>query len=92
MVVHRPRLDLCKGWRASPPDRLGLTPGNIAATPRTEVMYVVTEHGMVNLKDKSVAERAMALISLAHPDYREHLERQSHEHRLIPHALVPSWM
>src|SRR5262249_39172628 len=69
---------------------LDLTPGNIATTPRTDVMYVVTEYGMVNLKGKSVAERAVALISLAHPDFREALERQAHEYRLIPHGLVSS--
>jgi acyl-CoA hydrolase len=50
-------------------------------------MYVVTEYGKVNLKGKSVAERAKALISIAHPDFREHLERQAHEHRLIPHGV-----
>jgi acyl-CoA hydrolase len=54
-------------------------------------MYVVTEYGMVNLKGKSVAERAMALISIAHPDFREELEQQAYEHRLIPRGLfVPS--
>ena len=53
-----------------------LTPGNIVTTPRSDVMYVVTEFGMVNLKGKSVAERAQAIICLAHPDFREDLERQ----------------
>ena len=66
---------------------LGLTPGNIATTPRTDVMYVVTEYGMVNLKGKSVAERAKALVSIAHPDFRETLERQAYEHRLIPRGV-----
>ncbi len=63
---------------------LNLTPGNVVTTPRSDVMYVVTEYGMVNLKGKSVAERAKALISIAHPDFREELERQAYEHRLIP--------
>lgn len=63
---------------------LELTPGNIVTTPRSDVMYVVTEYGMVNLKGKSVAERAKALISIAHPDFRESLERQAYEKRLIP--------
>ena len=63
---------------------LDLTPGNIVTTPRSDTMYVVTEYGMTNLKGKSVAERAKALISLAHPDFREELERQAYEHRLIP--------
>ena len=66
---------------------LNLTPGNIVTTPRSDVMYVATEYGKVNLKGKSVAERAKALISIAHPDFREHLERQAHEHRLIPHGV-----
>jgi acyl-CoA hydrolase len=35
-----------------------LTPGNIVTTPRSDVMYLVTEFGMVNLKGRSVAERA----------------------------------
>jgi len=34
-----------------------LTAGNIVTTPRSDVMYVVTEYGMVNLKGRSVAER-----------------------------------
>ena len=64
-----------------------LTPGNIVTTPRTDIMYVVTEYGMVNLKGKSVAERARAMISLAHPDFREELERKAYEVRLIPHGI-----
>ena len=66
---------------------LNLTPGNIVTTPRSDVMYVVTEYGMVNLKGKSVAERAMAIISIAHPDFRERLEREAYEHRLIPRGV-----
>lgn len=66
---------------------LNLTPGNIVTTPRSDVMYVVTEYGMVNLKGKSVAERAQALITIAHPDFREQLERQAYEHRLIPRGV-----
>ena len=63
---------------------LELTKGNIVTTPRSDVMFVVTEFGIVNLKGKSVAERAKALISIAHPDFQESLDRQAHEHRLIP--------
>ncbi len=66
---------------------LNLTPGNIVTTPRSDVMYLVTEYGMVNLKGRSVAERAMAIISIAHPDFREHLEREAYEHRLIPQGV-----
>ena len=66
---------------------LRLTPGNIVTVPRSDMMYVVTEYGTVNLKGKSVAERAQALISIAHPDFREQLERQAYENRLIPHGV-----
>jgi len=65
-----------------------LTPGNVVTTPRTDVMYVVTEYGMVNLKGKSVAERARALIAIAHPDFRERLEREARETRILPKGFV----
>ncbi len=65
-----------------------LTPGNIVTTPRTDVMYVVTEYGIVNLKGKSVAERATALIGLAHPDFREQLAREAREKHLIPRHFI----
>ena len=64
-----------------------LTPGNIVTTPRSDVMYLVTEFGMVNVKGRSVAERAKGIISLAHPDFREELERQAYENRLIPRGV-----
>lgn len=63
-----------------------LTPGNVVTTPRTDVMYVVTEYGMVNLKGKSVAERAKALISIAHPDFREDLARAARESNIVPRS------
>ena len=66
---------------------LSLTPGNMVTTPRTDMMYVVTEYGIVNLKGKSVPERALALISIAHPDFRESLMREAYAHRLIPHGV-----
>lgn len=44
-------------------------------TPRNETHIVVTEYGWVDLKGKSVSERARALIGIAHPDFRESLAR-----------------
>jgi acyl-CoA hydrolase/RimJ/RimL family protein N-acetyltransferase len=41
--------------------------------PRSEVQYVVTEFGSVNLFGKSIQERATALISISHPDFRDWL-------------------
>lgn len=54
-----------------------LDPGTITTLPRTVVNYVVTEYGMVNLKGKSTWERAQALISIAHPDFRDELMEQA---------------
>ena len=66
---------------------LGLTPGNTVTTTRADMMYVVTEYGIANLKGKCVAERAQALIGLAHPDFRESLEREAYENGLIPRGF-----
>jgi itaconate CoA-transferase len=44
-------------------------------TARNDTHIVVTEYGWADLKGKSVAERARALIGLAHPDFREELDR-----------------
>jgi len=41
--------------------------------PRGDVQYVVTEYGAVNLFGKSLQERAMAMISISHPDFRDEL-------------------
>lgn len=62
----------------------GLAPGTVVTVPRTDVMYVATEYGMVCLKGLPVAERAKAMISIAHPDFREELEREAYANGLIP--------
>ena len=41
--------------------------------PRGDVQYVVTEYGVFNLFGKSLQERTMGMISIAHPDFREEL-------------------
>jgi len=64
-----------------------LAESNIVTTPRTDVMYVVTEYGISNLKGKSVPERARALVNLAHPDFRDDLERTARECGLLSRAL-----
>jgi len=50
-----------------------LTEGAIVTVPRSFVSYVVTEYGMANLKGMSTWQRAEAIISLAHPAFREDL-------------------
>jgi 4-hydroxybutyrate CoA-transferase len=44
-------------------------------TTRSHIHYVVTEYGVVNLFGKTLRERAYAMISIAHPDHRNQLER-----------------
>jgi acyl-CoA hydrolase len=51
-------------------------------TTRADVHYVVTEYGVADLYGKSLGERAKALISIAHPEDREKLQR---EWRLVCH-------
>ena len=50
-----------------------LTRGSVVTDTRTTVHFVVTEFGKVNLKGLSTWQRADALISIAHPDFREEL-------------------
>lgn len=45
----------------------------VVVVPRGDVHYVVSEYGSVNLFGKSIQERVMAMISIAHPDFREEL-------------------
>jgi acyl-CoA hydrolase len=47
--------------------------GDMVTVPASDVSYVVTEYGMVNLKARSVWQRAKALISIAHPSFRDEL-------------------
>ena len=50
-----------------------ITPGGAITTPRPTVHYLVTEFGRVNLKAKSMWERAEGIISIAHPQFRDQL-------------------
>lgn len=61
-----------------------LHPGAGVVTPRADVHWIVTEYGAVNLRGKSLQERAKLLISIAHPDDREALDRAAFE-RFGPH-------
>jgi len=51
--------------------------------PRSDVQYVVTEYGSVNLFGKSIQERAMAMISIAHPDFRDELFDEAKQKGLL---------
>ena len=64
-----------------------LHPGAGVVTPRADVHWVVTEYGAVDLRGKSLQERAKLLISIAHPDDREALDRAAFE-RFGPHWKI----
>jgi acyl-CoA hydrolase/GNAT superfamily N-acetyltransferase len=54
-----------------------LSPGAGVVTSRGDVHYVVTEYGVAYLHGKSVQERTLALIGIAHPDFRPRLFREA---------------
>jgi 4-hydroxybutyrate CoA-transferase len=60
-----------------------LKEGSGVVTTRADVHYVVTEFGAANLWGKNLQERAKSLIKIAHPDYREMLEKEARERHLI---------
>jgi acetyl-CoA hydrolase len=62
-----------------------LLEGAAATTSRGDVHYVVTEYGAVNLHGRTVRERARMLIDIAHPDFREELERYAYERKFFVH-------
>ena len=61
-----------------------LNAGGGVVTPRADAHWVVTEWGAVDLTGRSLQERAKLLISIAHPDDREMLDRAAFE-RFGPH-------
>ncbi len=65
-----------------------LAAGAGVVTTRADVHYVVTEYGAAYLHGKSVAERALALISIAHPKFREQLLREGIEAKYLAAELA----
>ena len=61
-----------------------LTPGSGVVTSRGNVDYVVTEFGIARLKGKSIRERALELIRVAHPKFREELLASVRKHLWVP--------
>lgn len=60
-----------------------LEPGTGVVTTRADVQFVVTEFGVADLRGKSLRERAIALIHLAHPRFREELLAAAREAKLV---------
>jgi len=57
--------------------------GTPVTTPRSEVQYVATEYGCVNLKILNMSDRVRAMINLAHPDFRDQLAQEAKDAGLI---------
>ena len=58
------------------------TSGDIITTPRTQAPNIVTEYGIASLPGRTTWERAEALISIAHPDFREELIRAAEAQKI----------
>ena len=68
-----------------------LSEGAGVVTTRGTVRYIVTEWGYADLHGKSIRERAMALISIAHPDHREKLLEEAKELKYVyPDQILPT--
>ena len=57
--------------------------GTAVTVPRMDTHYLATEYGAVNLKGKSTRDRALGIIGLAHPDFRERLLRAAEDTYLL---------
>jgi acyl-CoA hydrolase/GNAT superfamily N-acetyltransferase len=61
-----------------------ITEGSGVVTSRGDVSFVVTEYGIASLQGKSIRERALELIRIAHPKFRDQLLRQVRTHYWVP--------
>jgi acyl-CoA hydrolase/GNAT superfamily N-acetyltransferase len=65
-----------------------LNEGAGVVTSRADVHYVITEYGVAYLHGKSIKERALALLSIAHPKFRPQLLRQAIDSKFLPADLL----
>jgi butyryl-CoA:acetate CoA-transferase len=56
--------------------------GDIITSPRSQVYFLATEYGVINLEGRSTWERAEGLISIAHPDFRDMLIQEANERKI----------
>ncbi|MBQ9157202.1 MAG: butyryl-CoA:acetate CoA-transferase [Eubacterium sp.] len=56
--------------------------GDIITSPRSQVYFLATEYGVINMEGMSTWERAEGLVSIAHPDFRDDLIREAQERRI----------
>ena len=62
----------------------GLESGSGVCTGRGDVHHVVTEYGVASLHGRSIRERVVRLVEIAHPDHREELLAGAHERGWLP--------
>ena len=60
-----------------------LSPGTHVSTSKNDINYVVTEHGVAQLRGKSAKQRAQELIAIAHSDFRADLTEQAKRAKLL---------
>jgi acyl-CoA hydrolase len=60
-----------------------LSLGSYVTIPRQDVDYIVTEYGIAHLRGKNSRERALALINIAHPNFRDFLKSEAAKMNLI---------
>lgn len=60
-----------------------LTPGTHVTTSKNDVNYVVTEYGVAQLRGKSMKQRTLELIGIAHPNFRAELTEQAKRMRIL---------
>jgi len=65
-----------------------LKPGSGVTTTRNDVHYVATEYGVADLFGRSISERTLALINIAHPDFRDELLAYAHEQHYISRVFA----
>ena len=61
-----------------------LPPGAVVTTPRSDAQYFVTEYGIADVQNRSIAEKVHAIINIAHPQFRDQLLGDAREHGLLP--------
>ncbi len=66
-----------------------LSEGAGVVTTRGDVHTVVTEYGVAELKGRTVRERALALVSIAHPDFRGELLAAAKDRHFVPAGQMP---
>ncbi len=60
-----------------------LDPGAGVVTTRADVHYVATEYGIAYLHGRNLRQRAESLINIAHPKFREDLEKAAYERKIF---------